>query len=180
MPLHTRFQPDKVHPAAFIAPGAVIVGDVTIGDQASVWFSVVVRGDVEAVVIGDETNVQDGCILHADHGEPCRLGRRVSLGHGAVVHAAVVDDDVLVGIRAIVLNRAHIGTGSLIAAGALVPPDTVIPPGSVVMGVPGRVVRQATPADRERIGRTAERYVAYAREYRETHAAGHPAAGAKD
>ena len=157
--------PEKIHPSAFIAPGAVVVGDVTIGADASLWFGVVVRGDVEAVVIGPQTNVQDGCILHADAGEPCVLGQRVSLGHAAIVHAAIVEDDSLVGIRATVLNGARIGRGSLVAAGAVVTPGTVIPPGSLVMGLPGKVIRPVSEADRERIRRTAEHYVAYARVY---------------
>ncbi len=166
MPPDPLPRPHQVDASAFIAPGAVLVGDVTVGPEASVWFGVVARGDVEAVVIGPQTNVQDGCILHADAGQPCRLGARVSLGHGAIVHAAIVDDDVLIGIRATVLNGAHIGHGSLVAAGAVVPPGAVIPPGSVVMGVPGRVVRPAGADDLARIQRTASRYVEYARTYR--------------
>jgi len=162
--------PEKIHPSAFVAPGAVVVGDVTIGPEASLWFGVVVRGDTEEVIIGPQTNVQDGCILHADAGEPCLLGARVSLGHAAIVHAASVEDDSLIGIRATVLNGARIGRGSLVAAGAVVTPGTVIPPGSLVMGIPGKVIRPVSDADRERIRRTAEHYVAYARAYRAAYA----------
>jgi len=166
MPIDPRPQPEKIHPSAFIAPGAVVVGDVTVGEATSLWFGVVVRGDTEAVVIGPQTNVQDGCILHADSGEPCRLGARVSLGHGAIVHAAIVEDDVLIGIRATVLNGARIGRWSVIAAGALIPPQMIVPPESLVMGLPGKVVRPVNEADRERIRRTAEHYIAYAQSYR--------------
>ena len=150
-----RPHPELIRPSAFLAPGVVVVGDVTIGPKASLWFGVIVRGDTEKVVIGAQTNVQDGCLLHADPGQPCLLGERVSLGHGAIVHAAMVEDG------------ARIGAGSLVAAGAVVTPGTVIPPGSVVMGTPGRVARNVTEADRERIRLTAEHYRAQARAYRE-------------
>jgi carbonic anhydrase/acetyltransferase-like protein (isoleucine patch superfamily) len=160
---------EKVHPTAFIAPNAVVVGDVTVGADASVWFGAVVRGDVEAVVIGPQTNIQDGAVLHADTGKPCRLGARVTLGHGAIVHGAIVDDDVLIGIRATVLNGAHIGRDSVIAAGALVPPGMVVPPESVVMGVPGKVVRRVSAADQTLIRNATEHYVDYARIYRQAY-----------
>ena len=171
MLIDPRSHPEKIHPSAFVAPGAVVAGDVTIGADASLWFGVVVRGEVEAVVIGPQTNVQDGCLLHSDEGQPCVLGARVSLGHGAIVHGATVEDEVLIGIRATVLNGARIGTGSLVAAGAVVTPGTVIPPHSLVMGMPGRVVRPVSAADRERIRRTAEHYIAFAHSYREAYPA---------
>ena len=164
-----RPHPEKIDATAFVAPGAVLIGDVSVGAEASLWFGVVVRGDTEEVIIGPQTNVQDGCILHADPGQPCVLGARVSLGHGAVVHAATVEDEALIGIRATVLNGARIGTGSLVAAGAVVTPGTVIPPHSLVMGMPARVVRAVNAAERERIRQTAEHYVAYARTYREAY-----------
>ena len=163
---------EKIHPTAFLAPGAVVVGNVIIGPEASLWYGVVIRGDTEMVSIGAQTNVQDGCILHADPGLPCMLGERVSLGHGAIVHGAVVEDESLIGIRATVLNGARIGRGSLVAAGALVPPGLSIPPGSVVMGVPGKVVRAVNDKDRAHLRHTAEHYVALARAY----AAGRPSA----
>jgi carbonic anhydrase/acetyltransferase-like protein (isoleucine patch superfamily) len=158
-------RPESIHPTSFIAPGAVVVGAVSVGAEASLWYGVVIRGDTETVSIGAQTNVQDGCILHADPGQPCVLGERVSLGHGAIVHGAVVEDDSLIGIRATVLNGARIGRGCLVAAGALVPPGAVIPPGSVVMGVPGKVVRAVTDDDRTHLQHTAEHYVALARAY---------------
>jgi carbonic anhydrase/acetyltransferase-like protein (isoleucine patch superfamily) len=165
MRVAAHHHPELVHPTAFIAPNAVVVGRVTLGAEASVWFGVVIRGDTEAVLIGPQSNVQDGCILHADPGEPCRLGARVSLGHGAIVHAALVEDEVLIGIRATVLNGARVGRGSLVAAGALIPPGMIIPPDSVVMGMPGKVVRVVSAEDRARIHHTAEHYVAHARAY---------------
>lgn len=164
--LNTTFHPDQVAADAFLAPTAVVLGDVTIGPRASIWFGAVVRGDTEAVRIAGETNVQDGCILHADPGFPCSLGERVTLGHGAIVHGATVEDDCLIGMRATILNGAKIGRGSLIAAGALVPEGMEIPPGSVVMGQPARVKREATERDRARIQHAAEHYVAAAAAYR--------------
>src|SRR5579859_5802485 len=143
--------PEQIAASAFIAPGAVVVGNVTIGPEASVWFGVVVRGDSEAVVIGPQCNVQDGSILHADPGQPCVLGARVSLGHGAIVHGARIEDDVLIGMRATVLNGALVGSGSVVAAGSVVTPGTVVPPQSMVMGLPAKVVRPVTAQDQ--IGR---------------------------
>jgi len=161
--------PELVHPSAFVAPGAVVVGNVTVGAEASLWFGVVVRGDSEAVVIGPQSNVQDGCILHADPGQPCLLGARVSLGHGAIVHGARVEDDVLIGMRATVLNGAQIGSGSVVAAGALVTSGMVVPPHSLVMGVPAKVVRPASERDQALIRTTAEHYVEFGRRYREAY-----------
>jgi carbonic anhydrase/acetyltransferase-like protein (isoleucine patch superfamily) len=169
MPIDPRPHLEQIHPSAFVAPGAVVVGNVTVGAEASLWFGVVVRGDTEAVVIGPQSNLQDGCILHADPGQPCILGARVSLGHGAIVHAARVDDDVLIGMRATVLNGAHIGSGSVIAAGSVVTPGMVVPPQSLVMGLPGKVVRQATQQDLELVQRTAQHYVEYGRVYRQAY-----------
>jgi carbonic anhydrase/acetyltransferase-like protein (isoleucine patch superfamily) len=162
-----KFREELTDPSAFIAPGAVVLGDVTIGAESSVWFNAVIRGDTEAVRIGRQTNVQDGCILHADPGLPCTLGDRVTLGHGAIVHGASIEDEVLIGMGAIVLNGARIGKGSIVAAGALVPEGAEIPPHSVVMGAPAKVKRETTAEDRERIRHAAEHYVQEAKLYRE-------------
>lgn len=164
---NTRFRPDLIDPSVFIAAGARIVGDVTIGADSSVWFNAVIRGDTESIRIGRGTNVQDGCVLHADAGIPCTLGDRVSLGHGAMVHGATVEDDALIGMRAVVMNRAVIGAGSIVAVGAVVTEGVVIPPGSVVLGIPGKVVRAAGEADLARIRHAAEHYVAEGRRYRQ-------------
>jgi carbonic anhydrase/acetyltransferase-like protein (isoleucine patch superfamily) len=163
----TAFRPQQVDATAFLAPGAVVVGDVTIGAESSVWFGAVLRGDADAIRIGRRTNVQDLCVLHADEGFPCTLGDGVTLGHAAIVHGATVEDDVLIGMRAVVMNGARIGIGSLIAVGALVTEGMVIPPGSLVMGLPGKVVRELGDRDRERIRHAAEHYVEMARRYRE-------------
>src|SRR6188768_2160287 len=113
----------QIDPSAFIAPGAVVLGNVWLGAQSSIWYNAVVRGDTEAIRIGNETNVQDLCCLHADPGFPCTLGDRVTVGHGAIVHGATVEDDVLIGMKAVVMNGAKIGRGSIVAVGAIVLED---------------------------------------------------------
>jgi carbonic anhydrase/acetyltransferase-like protein (isoleucine patch superfamily) len=151
-----------VHPEAYVAPGAVVVGRVLIGRASSIWYGSVVRGDDERIEIAEECNVQDLSCLHADPGQPAVLEPRVSLGHRAVVHGAHVETGALVGIGAIVLGGARIGAGSLIAAGAVVTPGTTIPAGVLVAGVPGRVVRELTGDDRDSFARTPGNYVAKA------------------
>ncbi|MEZ6113508.1 MAG: gamma carbonic anhydrase family protein [Pirellulaceae bacterium] len=164
----TRFRPELVSDTAYIAPNATVLGDVTVGDQSSIWFGAVVRGDTEAIKIGRQTNVQDLCVLHADAGFPCTLGDRVTLGHAAIVHGATVEDDVLIGMRAVVMNGAKIGARSIVAVGAVVTEGTVIPPDSVALGAPARVRRAVEPRDLERIRHAAEHYVEAAAEYRRT------------
>jgi carbonic anhydrase/acetyltransferase-like protein (isoleucine patch superfamily) len=144
---------------AFVHPLAFVCGDVVLGAGASVWPFAVVRGDNERIVIGAESNVQDGAVLHADPGVPCTLGARVSVGHRAVVHGATVEDGVLVGMGAVVLNGAVIGAGSIVGAGAVVREAMVVAPGSLLVGVPARVVRALTDDERTRIDRTAAAYV---------------------
>jgi carbonic anhydrase/acetyltransferase-like protein (isoleucine patch superfamily) len=161
-----HFRPKQIDSTAFIAPGAVVVGDVTVGAESSVWFGAVIRGDTEAIRIGRQTNVQDGCVLHADEGFPCTLGDRVTLGHGAIVHGATVEDDCLIGMRAVVMNGAKIGKGSIVAVGSVVTEGTEIPPGSVAIGQPAKVKRVLADRDGERIRHAAEHYVAAAKVYR--------------
>ena len=123
------------------------------------WPSAVIRGDTEDIEVGDETNVQDGAVLHSDPGLPCRVGARVTIGHLACVHGCVVEDEVVVGIGAIVLNGARVGAGSIIGAGAVVTEGARIPPGSLAFGMPARVVRATTPGERERFLGGVARYV---------------------
>jgi carbonic anhydrase/acetyltransferase-like protein (isoleucine patch superfamily) len=156
----------SIHPEAWVAPGAVIVGRVTLGREASVWYGSVLRADEDEIVVGAGCNIQDQCCLHVDAGEPVILEDRVSLGHRAVVHGAHVETGALIGIGAVVLGRAHIGAGSLIAAGAVVTPGTRIPAGVLVAGVPAKIRRELTAADRESFAATPERYVARARLHR--------------
>jgi carbonic anhydrase/acetyltransferase-like protein (isoleucine patch superfamily) len=154
-------------PTAFVHPLAFVCGDVAIGARASVWPHAVIRGDNERIVVGEESNVQDGAVLHADPGLPCVLGARVSVGHRAVVHGATVGDGCIVGIGAVVLNGAAVGPGSIVGAGAVVPEGTAAPPNSLLLGVPARVVRETTDAERARIARTAEAYLRLQRRHRD-------------
>lgn len=150
----------------FVAPQVVLVGRVRLERAASVWYGSVLRGDEDDIVVGEETNVQDGCVLHADPGFAVVLGRRVTVGHRAVVHGARVDDDVLVGMGAVLLNGAHVGTGSVIAAGAVVTSGTEIPEGSLVAGVPAKVVRPTGQVELDMIARAAASYVRRAERHR--------------
>lgn len=148
----------QIHPDAWIAPGAVVVGNVTLGRGASGWYGSVLRADSDRIVVGAECNIQDLCCLHVDEGEPAILEDRVSLGHRATVHGAYVETGALIGIGAIVLGRARVGAGTLVAAGAVVTPGTALPPGVLAAGVPCRIVRELTPADRETFAATPATY----------------------
>ena len=160
----------------FLAPGASVIGDVELGEGVSVWYAAVVRGDVNRIVIGADSNVQDGAVLHGQLGEwPVIVGARVSIGHHATLHGCVVEDDVLVGIGARVLDGARVGASSLIAAGALVREGMVVPPRSLVVGVPGVVKRELNERELDILRRTPGRYREYALRTRESClAAGYP------
>jgi carbonic anhydrase/acetyltransferase-like protein (isoleucine patch superfamily) len=149
----------SIDPTAFVHPNAFVYGDVVLGPRVSVWPTAVIRGDTGAIAIGDESNVQDGSVIHVDHGVPTTIGRRVGIGHRAIVHGAVVGDDCLIGMGAILLNGVRIGSGSIVGAGAVCPEGMEVPPNSLVLGVPGRVVRQTTAAERDRIARTVQSYL---------------------
>lgn len=150
---------------AFIAPTAVIVGDVTIESGVNIWFGAVLRGDTAPIRIGARSNVQDGCVLHTDAGAPATVGAECTLGHGAIVHGATIGDGTLVGMRATVLNHALVGAGSLIAAATLVPEGKQFAPSQLIMGVPGKALRAVTEAEQARIRDGVAHYLAYAREY---------------
>jgi carbonic anhydrase/acetyltransferase-like protein (isoleucine patch superfamily) len=151
---------------AYIAPTAVLIGDVTVETGASVWFGAVIRGDVAPIRIGARSSVQDNCVLHADEGIPCEIGSDCTLGHGAIVHGAKIADHVLVGMRATVLNSAEVGAECILAAGTVIAEGKQIEPGQLVMGVPGRVVRAITEVERERIYDGVKHYAERAQEYR--------------
>ena len=155
----------RLHPTAFIAPGATVVGDVEIGARASVWFSTVVRGDTAAIRIGAGSNVQDNATVHVDEGQPAWIGARVTVGPRAVIHGCVIEDDCLIGMGAIVLSGARVGSGSLVGAGALIREGQAIPPGSLVVGAPARLIGPTSEAHRESIRHGAEHYAALARSY---------------
>ena len=141
------FGAPDIDPAAFVAPTAVVVGKVTMGPRASIWYGAIARADAEVIEIGADSNIQDGSTLHSDPGFPLVVGRGVTVGHGVVLHGCRVDDDVLVGMGSTVLNGAHIGSGSIIAAGAVVMQGAEIPPNSLVAGVPAKVRRETTEDD---------------------------------
>ena len=153
--------------SCYIDPSAQIVGDVVLGEQASVWMNAVVRGDVHSIRIGARSNVQDCAVLHGmRHLYPVHVGAGVSIGHNATVHGCVVEDHCLIGIGAIVLNNARIGEGSIIAAGAVIPEGTNIPARSLVTGVPGRIRRSITDEDYALIAMYASNYLDYSAQYK--------------
>ncbi|WP_030147477.1 MULTISPECIES: gamma carbonic anhydrase family protein [unclassified Streptomyces] len=160
----------RIDETAFVAPTASVIGGVSLGPGASVWYGAVLRGDVESISVGASSNVQDNCTLHADPGFPVSVGERVSVGHNAVVHGATVEDDCLIGMGATVLNGAVIGAGSLVAAQALVPQGMVVPPGSLVAGVPAKVKRPLTEEERQGITLNGTMYAELAKAHRDVHA----------
>jgi len=165
-----------IDPSAFVAPTASVMGDVTLGAHSSVWYQAVLRGDLAPITIGPETNIQDGTVVHVDTGIPCTVGRRVGVGHRVILHGCQVEDECLIGMGAVVLNRVRIGTGSVVAAGAVIPEGMIVPPGSLVMGVPGRIVRPVDADLSRRIADTWAHYVEMARQHREGR---YPPAGAQ-
>lgn len=150
---------------AWVAPGATLVGDVRLAAASSVWFGAVLRADGDTIAVGEQSNVQDGCVVHADPGRPVRVGARVTVGHRAVLHGCTVEAESLVGMGAVLLDGCRIGAGSMVAAGAVVLEGTVVPPGSLVAGVPARVRRPLTPPELERLRVSASTYVHLARRH---------------
>ncbi len=149
----------EVAGSAFVAATAVVIGKVCLGERSSVWYGSVLRGDDEEISVGEDSNIQDLSMVHADPGFPAIVGDRVTVGHRAIVHGATVEDDVLVGMGAILLNGAKIGSGSVIAAGAVVTPGTEVPEGSLVAGIPAKVIREVRDTDREMIQSGSKSYV---------------------
>ncbi|WP_145010626.1 gamma carbonic anhydrase family protein [Kocuria salsicia] len=167
-PLILPYGPHRpsVAETAFVAPTATLIGDVTVGPGSGVFYGAVVRGDRSPIPLGANSNLQDNVSVHSDPGHPTTIGERVSVGHGAVVHGCTLEDDVLVGMNATVLNGAVVGSGSLIAAGTVVLEGQVVPPGSLVAGVPGKVRRQLTEQERHGVSRNAQNYIGLSREHR--------------
>lgn len=153
----------KLDQAAFVAPTATVIGEVTVGQDASIWYGASVRADLAPIAIGIGSNVQDNASIHVDAGIPATIGNYVTIGHNAVVHGATIEDEVLIGMGAIVLNHAKIGKGSLIAAGAVVREGMEVPPGSLVAGVPAKVLKELTPEQMADSRENAETYITCAR-----------------
>jgi carbonic anhydrase/acetyltransferase-like protein (isoleucine patch superfamily) len=161
----------RLHPTAFVVPGAIVIGDVTLGEDSSVWYAAVLRGDINRILIGARTNIQDGTVIHLADEHPAVLGDLVTVGHSAIVHACSVDDEVLIGMGATVLDGAEIGGRSVIGANALVTGGMKIPPGSLVVGSPARVTRQLSLDEQAKIKTWALKYVENAKRFRDHHAA---------
>jgi carbonic anhydrase/acetyltransferase-like protein (isoleucine patch superfamily) len=163
-PIEARFErylrkPPTVSPDAFIASTALVVGDVTLHAHSSVWYGAVLRGDIQQIVVGEYSNIQDNAVVHLAEDYPCLIGKWVTVGHSAIVHACTVEDECLIGMGSIVLDGAVIGAQSIIGANALVTTGTVIPPGSLVLGSPGKVVRALSFEERAGLKSWAEKYV---------------------
>lgn len=157
----------KIHPTAWIAENAVIIGDVEIGPLVSIWYNVVVRGDTNRITIGEKTNIQDGTVIHAETVDgPCLIGDRVTVGHNAIVHGCIVEDDVLIGMGSIILSYSKIGEGSLVAAGAVIKEGQIVPPQTIMAGIPAKEIGKVTEQMTARIKISWEHYLELAEEYR--------------
>ena len=150
-----------------ICPGAQVIGDVELGEDTSIWHGAVVRGDTDSITIGDNSNVQDNCVVHCTKGFPVEIGKNVSVGHGAVVHGCKLDDNVLIGMNATVLNGAHISKNSIVGAGAVVSEGKEFPEGSLILGVPARAVKELTAPQIQHIQDNADNYVKLSKQYKE-------------
>ena len=165
---NTTFHPEKVHSSVWIAEGAVVVGDVTLHANANIWFTAVLRGDIESLTIGENTNIQDGAVCHADPDYPLIIGKGVTVGHRAIVHGARVGDNSLIGMGAILLNGATIGDNCIVGAGALVTQNKVFPDNSLILGSPAKLVRELTPEEIEINRQSASHYVTKAQAFKST------------
>jgi len=144
----------------YISETAMVIGDITLGDEVNIWFGAVLRGDMHYIKIGNRTNIQDNSVVHVTTGvSPTNIGNGVTVGHGAIIHGCTIEDDCLIGMGAIIMDDAVIGTGSLIGAGALIPPNMIIPPNSLVVGSPGKVVREVKNVEKEMILERPQEYI---------------------
>ncbi|MDQ6858114.1 MAG: gamma carbonic anhydrase family protein [Chloroflexota bacterium] len=168
MPLYAfKGKSPRVHPTAFVAPTAVLIGDVTLHEHSSVWFGTVLRGDMDRIEIGPRSNVQDNTTIHTDENEPTIVGADVTIGHNALVHSSVIEPNVLIGQAAVLVGGCVIGTGTIVGAGAVVREKMTVPPHSLVVGIPAKVVREARPEDERWTVKAAEHYVELGAWYRD-------------
>ena len=158
---------ETIKDSIVICPGAQVIGDVELGEDVSIWHGAVLRGDTDSITIGNNTNVQDNCVVHCTRGFPVKIGDNVSVGHGAVVHGCTLEDNVLIGMNATVLNGAKIGKNSIIGAGAVVSEGKEFPEGSLILGVPAKLIKQVTPEQIEMIQHNADNYVKLSKQYKE-------------
>jgi len=154
----------------FIAPNATVIGDVEIGDGASIWYGTVVRSEIASIIIGANTNIQDNCVLHADPDYPCRIGENVTVGHGAIIHGCTIEADCLIGMGSIVMNGVYVKTGSIVAAGSVVTEERVFGPYQMVTGIPAEVKKQLSKKEENGLGRPVTAYRMLADEYLRLHA----------
>ncbi len=167
LPETTLTQTPNIHPNTFIAPGVQLMGDVEVKEDASVWYNSVVRGDINRISIGERSNIQDGCILHVENTLPCIVENDVTVGHHVNLHACHIEECCLIGIGAIVLSGAHIGRGSIIGAGAVIKERAIIPPFSMVVGVPGTIIKQTPESTIHTQQQWAKKYVALSKKHKE-------------
>ena len=158
----------KVHPPVFIADTARVIGNVTLQKGVSIWYGAILRGDLNRIVVGEKTNIQDNCVLHVDHDAACRMGGGIVTGHHATVHACTIDDECLIGMNSVILSKARIGKQCIIGAGAVIKEGAKIPPRSLVLGVPAKVVRTITKKEVLSIREGADRYYRLAQKYLKT------------
>jgi gamma-carbonic anhydrase len=156
-----------IHSSAWVVPGATVIGDVILEEESSVWYGAVLRGDINRIVVGPRSNIQDNAVVHVDTDYPTRMGELVTVGHTAIVHACTIDNEVLIGMGAIILDDVEVGARSIIGANALVTAGTKIPPGSLVLGSPAKIRRQLSLDEQKDIARWAWGYVETAKQYRE-------------
>jgi carbonic anhydrase/acetyltransferase-like protein (isoleucine patch superfamily) len=156
-----------IHSSAWVVPGATVIGDVILEEESSVWYGAVLRGDINRIVIGPRSNIQDNAVVHVDTDYPTTMGELVTVGHTAIVHACIIDDEVLVGMGSVILDDVEVGARSIIGANALVTIGTKIPPGSLVLGSPAKIRRQLSLDEQKDIARWAWSYVETAKQYRE-------------
>ena len=156
---------EMIDSSAYISKGAIVIGDVSIGKESSIWYNCVIRGDIAPIRIGDQTNIQDISVVHVDEDVPCIIGNRVSIGHRAILHGCAVEDECLIGMGAILLSGVHVGTGSVIGAGALLTQNTVVPDRSLVLGFPAKVIRPVDHALKKSITHTWKHYLKEAKNH---------------
>ena len=158
---------ENIKDSVVICPGAQVIGDVELGEDVSIWHGAILRGDTDSITVGDNSNVQDNCVVHCTKGYPVEIGENVSVGHGAVVHGCKLDNNVLIGMNATVLNGAHISKNSIVGAGAVVSEGKEFPENSLILGVPAKLIKETTPEQIQHIQDNADNYVKLSKQYKE-------------
>ncbi len=164
---YNQLEPE-INESAYIAPGVRLIGDIKIGANCSIWPNVVGRGDMNKIIVGDGTNIQDNSTLHVDFNQPLIVGKNVTVGHSAILHGCKIEDKCLIGMGATILNNAKIGSGSIIGANALIPEGKEIPPNSLVVGLPGKIIRETTEEERKKIKESAKTYINLGKAHKES------------